>query len=204
MKIRSRKAAMQSRIAQEAARLLANQEAADFAAARRKAAARLNSRNQHDLPDNKEIESALREYRSLFTDAEDREQHIATLRNQAADAMRALKEFAPRLSGWVLAGTADTTTAVQLFLFAETTEQLQIRLMELQIPAQQSSVEIRHANGREIVHDRFEFSAGETDFELILLSPGDRSNPPLNPVSGRPEMGAPLAQVERLLSVEHA
>jgi hypothetical protein len=202
MKTRSRRATTRAQIAQEAARLLCNSEAADFASARRKAAARLNNRDQRALPDNQEIETALREYRELFTNAALRQECLSTLRKQALEAMRTLQAFSPRLTGLVLAGLADSATPVQLFLFADTTEQLQIRLMELQIPAKQGSAEIRHANGNTIVHECFEFQAGGTNFELVLLSPGDRSNPPINPVSGKPDLGASLAQVEQLQITE--
>ena len=66
MKTHSKRQATRLLIAHEAARMLANQESADFQSARRKAAARLGCKDQRCLPDNTEIDAALREYQQLF------------------------------------------------------------------------------------------------------------------------------------------
>ena len=92
--------------------------------------------------------------------------------------MQQLHAFSPRLTGSVLDGTADTSSPVQLYLFADTPEELTLYLMEKRIPFEQGEVKMKHAGGQTKTHPLFAFQAGDAEFELILLSPADRANPP--------------------------
>lgn len=185
-------------ISQEAARLLATQECPDFQSARRKAAAHLGCRDQRLFPDNREIESALREYQRLFK-GDSQPQALKYLRQLAIEAMESLHAFSPRLTGAVLAGTADYNSPLQLYLFAETPDAINLYLMERRIPYRQREIRLRYANGISRFHPVFDFRAGEALVELIALAPGERSNPPLDPASDRPDSGATLKQVRALL-----
>ena len=198
MKTRSKHQVTRLRIAQEAARMLANQESADFQSARRKAAARLGCKDQRCFPDNTEVDAALREYQQLFK-RETQPETLQKLRHQAIEAMQLLDTFSPRLTGSVLKGTADTNSPVQLYLFADTPEQLTLYLMEKQIPFQQEEIKMKHAGGETKAHPLFAFQAGDTEFELILLSPVYRANPPLDNLDEKPNMGVSLSQAMELL-----
>src|SRR5437667_3025792 len=121
-------------LAQEAARLMAEHGIRDFLLAKRKAAERLGVIDGVALlPKNSEIESALAEYQRLFRGAS----HLEALeaqRRAALAAMRYLREFAPRLVGPVLSGTATEYTEVQLHLFAERVESVTLKLLDGGIP----------------------------------------------------------------------
>jgi hypothetical protein len=109
---------MRARIAAAAARIMAEDGIDDFALAKRKAARSLGAAETEALPGNDEIEAELRAYRDLYQ-AEEHPQRIGELRELALDAMRALEQFRPYLTGPVLKGTAgpyESSKEVELFL----------------------------------------------------------------------------------------
>ena len=96
------------RIAQEAARLMSEHGIRDFHHAKLKAADRLGIADTQALPRNEEIAQALREHQRLFQ-PESQPQQLRARRLAAAEAMRFLARFEPRLVGAVLDGSADAT-----------------------------------------------------------------------------------------------
>ena len=197
MSRRKRPSAIRQRIAQEAARLLAQHACTDYRSACRKAAEKLGCNDQRQLPDNREIESALQSYQQLFQ-AHSQPAALQKLRRLAVDAMRNLQQFDPHLTGEVLNGTASQLSPLRLYLFADTPEQLALHLMSSRIPFQQRDVRLNYADGSKRSRVLFSFQAGETRCELMLLPPADRSNPPIDPLEQRPHIGAPLARVQAL------
>ncbi len=120
-------------LAQEAARIMAEHGIGDFLQAKRKAADRLGVNDVAVLPKNIEIEAALREHQRLFG----RDSHDHTLKEQrriALDTMRMLNEFQPRLVGSVLTGTATNYSDINLHLFADRSESVAMRLLEIGVP----------------------------------------------------------------------
>src|SRR5271157_5562344 len=94
---------MRSRIAAQAARLIAEDGVVDFAWAKRKAARQLGAASTQSMPGNDEIELELKAYRELFQ-RESQAAVLAELRLTALRAMRFLGKFAPYLHGPVLSG----------------------------------------------------------------------------------------------------
>jgi len=92
-----------SRIAQVAARLMAEHGIQDHALAKRKAVRELGLPAGHALPDNQTVDAALRDYRALFA-AESGEAELLALRRQALDAMQELHPFELCLVGGVANG----------------------------------------------------------------------------------------------------
>ena len=103
-------------LAQRAAQLMAG-GMDDYQAAKLKAAKQLglSAHDQNVLPDNHEIEDALRQYHTLFA-ADVQPVALAELRETAIRAMQWLESFSPWLSGAVLAGTASESSAIELEL----------------------------------------------------------------------------------------
>ncbi len=104
------------RIAQAAAKLIAEGQS-DYHTAKMKAARQLGIDDKHALPDNLEIEAALREHLALFS--RDRQpEALAALRRVAVRAMQWLirADFEPWLTGAVLNGTANEFSAIELEL----------------------------------------------------------------------------------------
>ena len=100
-----REAQDRTRIAQAAAKLIAEHGIADWTLAKRKAARQLMLPERTALPGDAEIEAALADYHALFGGAA----HVAQLREQRERAllwMQRLGQFEPALVGGVAAGWA--------------------------------------------------------------------------------------------------
>jgi hypothetical protein len=135
---------MRNRIAEAAARIMAEDGVEDFALAKRKAARHLGAGNTQALPRNDEIESALRAYRALYQ-ADQHPVQLAALRYAALDAMQALERFHPYLTGPVLTGVAGPHAAIDLQLFPENPKAVELYLLERRLAY--SSVEARRYSG---------------------------------------------------------
>ena len=189
---------MRVRIAQEAARLMTEQGIQDFHAAKRKAAQRLGAPDTRNMPGNAEIEAALAEYQRLFH-GEQQMSHLRALRDCAAQAMRFLVEFSPRLVGSVLSGSAGRHANIDLHLFADSSEEISFFLMDAGIPFKASQKRMRLGKEEWQEFPSFHFLAGEHGVDLVIFPRGGRRDAPRSPVDGRPMERARLEQVEMLL-----
>jgi hypothetical protein len=186
-------------LAQEAARLMAEHGIRDFLVAKRKAAERLGVIDGAALlPKNSEIEAALAEYQRLFGGAS----HLEALdgkRRAALSAMRYLREFAPRLVGPVLSGTATEHAEVQLHLFADRVETVTLKLLDEGIPHELT--EKRMKLNAELVRPfpgvRFEID--DQPIEATVFPTDGIRQAPVSPVDGRPMRRADAFEVEALL-----
>jgi hypothetical protein len=188
-------------LAQTAARLMAESGLHDFAAAKRKAAEQLGIHHSRNLPDNEEVEAALREYQRLFQHNR-QSQQLHQLRLTALQAMKLLVSFSPRLVGPVLNGTADMYSPITLHLFADTCEELSLFLLQQKIPFEQAERRIHYAGGREERRPLYRFFAGEDALELTLFPVNGLRQPPLSPVDGRPMLRASRNDLQQLLDNE--
>src|SRR5215467_9277293 len=94
-----------ARIAQLAARLIAEHGLTDWNAAKRKACRHLGLPDREALPGNEEVQQALRDYNTLFRSDE----QPARLHSQRQDALRWMERLAqwnPVLTGAVAGGWA--------------------------------------------------------------------------------------------------
>jgi len=179
---------------------MVNQDIHDFDRARRKAAERTGISDKRMWPSNGEIEEARLQQRRLF-EGGNSDQELKILREHALTAMRALTDFTPRLVGPVLRGNADSTRGVRLHLFTDNPEEVVLTLIDRDIPWKQGEAILRYGGGKRNAHPLLTFLAGPVPFELVVLPLGALRNPPLDPVSERPERGAGISEVVRLLSV---
>lgn len=116
--VRNQRAAddLRKSIAQAAARLIA-EGLNDYQAAKRKAAKLHGEINCRVLPDDHEIESALRAHLELF-EPNSQPRVLSTLRSTAIRAMSRLARFSPWLVGSVLNGSATRFSEIELELVA--------------------------------------------------------------------------------------
>ncbi len=115
------------RIAQAAARLIAEHGLTDWTLAKRKAARQLMLPETTGLPSNDEIEAALADHHALFGG----DAHLAALRRQRVEAlgwMRRLARWEPLLVGGVAAGWAGEHSDVRLELVADDPKSVEIAL----------------------------------------------------------------------------
>lgn len=121
---------LRGKIAAAAARLIA-EDGASYETAKKKAVRQIlgNARLRGEwLPDNQEIEEALRTHQALFMGKaqQDRLQH---LRQSALRMMMELAEFNPHLTGAALNGTAGVHSHIHLQLFTESAKDVEICLL---------------------------------------------------------------------------
>ncbi|MGW8310267.1 MAG: hypothetical protein ACWGNB_04315 [Thiogranum sp.] len=190
---------MRTRIAQEAARIMAEDGVQDFYAAKRKAAQQLGVPDTRNMPRNQEIETALQEYQRLFH-ADKQTSHVRALREAAVQAMRFLGVFRPRLVGSVLSGTAGRHADINLHLFADTPEEVSLFLMDQNIPFQPSQKRLRLNRDTWEDFPAYEFLAGDYMVELVVFPLEGRREAPRSPVDGRPMQRARLEEVEALVA----
>ena len=158
------------RIAQEAARLLAETGGDDFAWARGKAAARLGVRDEALMPDGGEMRDALREHRALFGGGDGGATDGARRRLEAAvEAMAFFADLEPRLVDATLSGDAGADVPLRVHLHADDPDAVARRVLERNIPARQSSRRIRLERDRRADMPAWTFEAGGVAFELVQL-----------------------------------
>jgi len=186
-------------VAVAAARLLSERGDGDFAGARRKAAQRLGIEDPRDLPDQDEIEAALRQHQRLFR-GERQPNALRSLREAALEAMRFFALFEPRLVGSVLDGTADAGAAVRLQLHSDDSAALQRFLVERRIPIDERSRRVALASGAVIEAPEYRFSADGVEFLLTVLPLSAQRTAPRDGLDGKPRPRANGSELQRLLT----
>lgn len=183
----------------ECARLIAEEGVKDFRTAKRKAALRLAVTDKACLPDNMEIEQALLDHQRLFHGDRQANQ-LRSLREKAIKAMDLLAIFRPKLVGPVLSGTADQHSDIQLHLFADTSKDVLLFLMEQHIPLETSERRFRLSSGGSISRPVFRFEAGNTCIDLTIFELLDEREAPRSPVNGQPLRRAGRSELTSLLA----
>ena len=192
---------LRSRLAHEAARLMAEQGIRDYGAAKRKAAERAGIRDERDLPANREIEAALRDYQRLFQSAT-QPQRLRRLRETAVEAMTFFARFEPRLVGAVLEGTADEHSAVCLHLFEDDPSEVLRFLDEHRIPYDEDERVLRLSREHSAEFPSFRFDAEGTTIDLTVLPRLNLRQAPLSRTSDAPMQRASINAVRALLAQE--
>ncbi len=186
-------------LAQEAARIMAEQGVEDFLLAKRKAAERLLvTNNSTALPTNAEIEAALLEHQRLFH-AQDQQQRLQEQRRAALHLMRLLNDFTPRLVGSVLSGSATAHAEINLHVFVDQPEQVAVRLDEQGIEHRHAEKKFRDQHERIRSYPSFKFVAGRQPMEIVVFPVNGIRQAPSSPVDGKPMARADVAEVTALL-----
>lgn len=198
-KARSRRDAnLRSHIAYIAARLMAEDGIADYGTAKAKAARQAGLADANLLPDNDEIEAALREYQGLYQ-SDEQPAHLRHLREVAVKVMRDFEAFRPALVGAVLDGTAGQHSEVSLQLYADDVKALQMFLLNRRYRFDESTRRMRLGDQWvEVPQIRIEVEDAtvaltvlDRDDERLKARPRGEDEPPIR---------ARLAEVEALLA----
>ena len=189
---------LRQHIATDAARIMAEEGVGDFQTAKRKAAARLGLPETKHLPGNDEVNSALEEYLRLFH-GERLVRSVRQLRELAAEAMRFLSKFDPRLVGPVLSGTVTSASEIELHLTADTPEEIGFWLDEHGIPFEQGNRRLRFGGDRQEIFPTYRFTANNVPVELCVFNHREARETPLSRVDGKPMRRANLREVENLM-----
>ena len=110
-----------ARIADLAARFIAEHGIRDYALAKRKAARSLGLPNGQSLPSNDEVDAALIYRQSLF-EPEEQAALLLSLRQQALAVMRVFEHFDPILTGAAASGAVSEHSFIELELSADSSK----------------------------------------------------------------------------------
>jgi hypothetical protein len=184
-----------ARIAQAAARLIAEHGLNDWQAAKRKACRHLGLPDHEALPGNEEVEQALRDYNTLFQGTA----QMASLRAQRVDAldwMEKLSQWKPLLTGAVAAGWATEHSEVRLELEAEDTKSVELSLINAGIAY--ASVPAPRGDGQA----QLRVESRQATIRLVIVSPQQRRNRPRRERDTSAEERLTSAQLRALLAGE--
>lgn len=164
---------MRRRIAHAAARMLAEDGSLDYGSAKRKAARQLGAPDSNNLPDNLQIEEALRSYQALYQADETRAQ-LTLLRQVAIEYMEQLAAFDPHLTGPVLNGTAGRYTDINLQLFTDDQKDVEFLLMRQASPYQTGEQRAPDAAGR--AYPRFIIDDPRAPVDVVVYPAAELRN----------------------------
>ncbi|GAO34839.1 hypothetical protein SCT_0219 [Sulfuricella sp. T08] len=170
---------MRERIAHQAARIIAEDGLQNYASAKHKAARQIGAPDTHNLPDNDEVERALRDYQAIFQRDEQRER-LGQLRQQALDAMRLLEPFNPYLIGSVLNGTATRHSDINLQLFTDSAKEVELFLLARQVPYKSGEKHF-HLGGAERAFPVFTLLDGPAEINVTVFAAEDIRQIPRGP-----------------------
>ena len=186
---------MRRRIAHAAARILAEDGNLDYGSAKRKAARQLGAPDSGNLPDNQQIEEALRSYQALYQADETRAQ-LALLRKMAIEYMEQLADFDPHLTGSVLNGTAGPHADINLQLFTDDQKDVEFLLMRQSTPYQAGEYRAPDATGR--THPRFIIDDPRAVVDIVVYPAAELRNMKRLQADGSPRR-LRLTQVRALI-----
>ena len=170
----------------------------DYALAKRKAAERLGVRAFGAvLPSNEQIHSEVREWQRLFEP--EAVERLAQQRRLAAEVMRLLEAFRPRLVGPVLDGTATVNSAIELHVFSDAPEDVVALLEGLKWRPRDSQRRYRFGKDSMEQVPGFSLRVDGEQLEIMVFAERGAGHAPLSPVDGRPMRRASRAAVLALL-----
>jgi hypothetical protein len=183
-------------IAYIAARMIA-EDGADYATAKRKAASQAGLADANLLPDNQEIEEALREYQELYQ-KDEQPAHLRHLREVAVKVMREFEGFRPALVGPVLSGTAGQFSDVNLHLYTDDPKTLSIFLLNKRYRFEEGAKRVQRG-GRFDEVPQISLEIDDVTVTMTVLDPGDERSAARVRADDEPMVRARLAEVEALL-----
>jgi hypothetical protein len=185
---------MREQLAQQAAKLMAEDGITDHAYAKRKAAKQLGASDTQHLPSNQEVDEALSSYRNLYQQ-DTHPDILYHLREEALAAMLMFAPFHPYLTGSVLNGTAGEHSDINLMLFSDDEKAVLLFLLKLNLEFENGEWTTRIGGREETVPSFTLTSDSGTQIHIIVLPENA-----LHSGSRHPETHANTAAVEALLA----
>jgi len=171
-------------VAEQAARIMAEESIRDYQLAKKKALARLGLNGVEALPTNQEIEAALNERLQLFA-TENTDRRTREAYEVAIEAMEFLSSFLPRLSGSLVRGTLTDNMPVELHLIADTPEDVTMMLIAEDVPYELFDRRLRFSGNRYEQITGVKLQADSIAVEALIFDQTGFREPPLSPVDGQ-------------------
>jgi hypothetical protein len=206
--MRKHSSELRQQLAQEAARLMYEEEVKQYFTAKRLAAKRLLGHGGHhklryrpqDLPSNSEIKDALLEL-VQFHEGDLSQQRLFAMRVIALETMRDLAPFQPRLIGSVSTGHVRHSSDIDLHVFTNSLEELEHYLHYLGWRFETKQVTIRVADQfKDYTHILYE---KVFPIELSVYSPEERRVTHRSSTDGNPIVRVKPSALEKMIIEQH-
>lgn len=196
-------AATRQEIAYHAAKLFIHGNAPDYESAKRKAVKQLGLKSDTPLPSDMEVEESVLSYQRLFH-KETSDARLKFLRQLGLRAMTLLDAFSPRLVGSVLNGAITDHSVVNLLLFAEPVEDIDIFFLNERIPFEQSLETVTFPDGSVQQVGTYRIMDKGEAVEMMALPPVMRKKLPAHP-KGHPLLyrGATMEELVVLIGEKY-
>jgi predicted nucleotidyltransferase len=191
-------------IAREAARLMYEDGVKEYRDAKRKAAKdfgpeKVLSLGSH-LPSNAEIHAELARLIRMH-EGDVQPERLLRMRLLALSFLEMFAPFRPFLVGSVLTGTVTERSDIDLHLFADSPEEIEMFLQEQDIPFDSEVVTIRH--GGEIQdYPHLYLEEDGIVIDCTVYRRGERHRRPVSSITGRPMERADAARLRKLIAEE--
>lgn len=188
-----------AKLTQEMARIMVEESSDDFALARKKAVDRLGLKGSRNLPRDEEILTATIEYLRIFSPPA-RAIHLRHLRQLALEAMKFFANFEPLIVGGVWFGTAGMSSAIKLQLYAETAEEVMLKLLDGGIPYRETSHFLPRDDSSNEEKPAFSFLVENVEVKLLFF-PSDQKFK-ANRKIGSFNLGGKIGDLEKLIALD--
>ena len=191
-------------IAREAARIMYEDGVKEYRDAKRKAAKAFGpektlSLGSH-LPTNSEIHEELSRLIRMH-EGDVHPERLLRMRLLALSWLELFAPFRPYLVGSVLAGTVTERSDIDLHLFADSVEEVELFLEEREIPCEAETVSIRYGSEfREFTHLYLDDDG--IVVECTVYATSERHQRPKSSITGRPMERADAARLRELIAEE--
>lgn len=189
-------------IAQEAARLMYEEQIKEYLTAKRKAARRFGPEKSlclgNHLPSNAEIRQELERLLDLHEEHL-RPERLLQLRVLALKYLELLAPFRPYLVGSVLSGCVTERSDIDLHLFAESPEEVANFLQAHNLPFEEELVTIRQG-GKFIDYTHIYLEEQGVEIECSIYAPRERQQVPHSSITGRPMERADAKRLRHLIA----
>jgi hypothetical protein len=175
---------------------MAEEGVRDFQVAKRKAGERLNT-GTGVLPSNREIADALDDYLATFQAGRLRHNRDLHFR-LAREAMAELAGFEPRAVGGLARGTVTDFSVVELHLFADSFEDVNLFLLERGIRCDIGDRRLRYGGDRVRNQPLCRFELEGVGMELVVFPVNGLREAPLSPVDGQPMRRLSVTELDAL------
>lgn len=155
-------------IAQTAARLMHQQSLQDYGIAKRKALESLGLPSRQALPENQQVDEALRQQLALFASEADK-QWKQKLQQAATNASEFLKTFRHYIGGSLASQTCKQDDRLEIHLYCDTAEPLLWSLQDNQIPYVEGQRVIQIGRRQEQEFPCFSFVADEVAVSITVF-----------------------------------
>lgn len=185
-------------IAQQAARMMAEEGLLDYSRAKRKAARQLGAGDdERCLPSNAEVEHELRLHHEIFH-GKAQPKLLHQLRSEALAVMRLLERFNPHLAGAVLDGTAGRYAETEIHLFVDSLKDVELFLLNSDIPYRMDEKPCRSGTAKRRL-PVFVLEGSHGAIRLVIFAPNDLRSAAKGTLAGSTPVRAATPSVVALL-----